>query len=101
MKLLAIGAIAVGVLNASFIEFFTGTNRADVSEELIASEFNRFMAEYRKTYSSTEEYQMRLEIFAQNYRMTLESDVFGITKFSDRTPEELERNLGHWTKTQE
>lgn len=64
------------------------------------TEFEQFVATYRKSYFSIEEYNRRAEIFAANKaeaeEMTRNSKwaTFGINEFSDLTQEEFDVRLG-------
>lgn len=68
--------------------------------------FGVFMKEYGRTYSSVEEYAEKLSIFADNMERVAKMNaahvlingeaVFGVTKFSDISPEEFKANyLGY------
>jgi len=64
----------------------------------VAREFQSFKKTYKKVYSDAEEEETRLAIFRKNFanlyklRMQNPHATFGITKFSDLSPEEF-RNL--------
>jgi len=65
----------------------------------VTDAFGRFMKEYGRSYDSVEEYAKRLSIFAENMERVAKMNaehvlingeaVFGVTKFSDLTPEEF------------
>jgi len=65
----------------------------------VTDAFGRFMKEYGKSYDSVEEYAKRLSIFGENMERVAKMNaehvlingeaVFGVTKFSDLTPEEF------------
>jgi len=65
----------------------------------VTEAFGRFMKEYGKSYDSVEEYAERLGVFAENMERVAKMNaehvlingeaVFGVTKFSDLTPEEF------------
>jgi len=65
----------------------------------VTDAFGRFMKEYGRSYDSVEEYAKRLSIFADNMERVAKMNaehvlingeaVFGVTKFSDLTPEEF------------
>jgi len=65
----------------------------------VTDAFGRFMKEYGKSYDSVEEYAKRLGVFAENMERVAKMNaehvlingeaVFGVTKFSDLTPEEF------------
>jgi C1A family cysteine protease len=69
-----------------------------VIDSSVTSAFTRFMEEYNKQYAD-EEFSVRLGIFAQNLERVNKMNeehiliggeaVFGVTKFSDLTPEEF------------
>jgi len=71
---------------------------AALIDSSVTSAFTNFMAEYGKTYSDVE-FSTRLGIFAQNLERVNQMNkehillggeaVFGVTKFSDLTPEEF------------
>ncbi|KAM7268617.1 hypothetical protein ACFE04_010783 [Oxalis oulophora] len=71
------------------------------NNHLLSSEtekqFNIFMQEYGKTYSTREEYMHRLGVFASNvmkavkHQMLDPTAVHGVTQFSDLTEDEFER----------
>jgi len=58
-------------------------------------EFQEFQKTYFKTYSTSEEYNYRLEVFRKNLKKAKELDAkdhsasYGVTKFSDLTEEEF------------
>jgi hypothetical protein len=66
----------------------------EINEELAGRYFRDFLVAFQKTYSN-EEYVQRYVIFKENLKRTVQmnidhgSPVFGITKFSDLTPEEF------------
>ncbi len=43
----------------------------NASEEQLFSQFQTFMTEHKKTYSTVEEFKERFEIFKQNYKKKL------------------------------
>lgn len=67
----------------------------------VVDAFTRFMKDYSKTYETREEFSKRLGIFADNLDRVSEQNrlhvlaggdaVFGITKFSDLSPEEFKK----------
>ncbi|CAH0388054.1 unnamed protein product [Bemisia tabaci] len=71
-------------------------------------QFLAFMREYGKTYTSKEELEKRFHIFQENMKTVKELNAenkgratFGITEFSDMTPEEFKRTrLGLKRKTE-
>jgi len=78
---------------------FTACVSAVTLNSGVTDAFGRFMKEYGKSYDSIEEYAKRLGVFAENMdrvaKMNAEhvlingEAVFGVTKFSDLTPEEF------------
>merc|ERR1719211_1021432 len=65
----------------------------------VTDAFGRFVKQYNRKYDSVEEYAKRLTIFAENMERVKEMNaknvmingeaVFGVTKFSDLSPEEF------------
>ena len=93
MKTFAILAI-VGIAATAFFAISNGpSNEAE-------AEFRNFLETYRVGYGTTEEYNYRLGVFAQNLERAEELNrlnpdaTFGVTQFSDRTPEEMEQRMG-------
>jgi len=82
-----------------FLLFFTACASAVTLNTGVTDAFGRFMKEYGKSYDSVEEYAKRLAIFADNMERVAKMNaehvlingeaVFGVTKFSDLTPEEF------------
>jgi len=82
-----------------FLFLFTACVSAVTLNSGVTDAFGRFMKEYGKSYDSVEEYAKRLGVFAENMdrvaKMNAEhvlingEAVFGVTKFSDLTPEEF------------
>jgi len=82
-----------------FLLFFTACASAVTLNTGVTDAFGRFMKEYGKSYDSVEEYAKRLAIFADNMERVTKMNaehvlingeaVFGVTKFSDLTPEEF------------
>jgi len=82
-----------------FLFLFTACVSAVTLNSGVTDAFGRFMKEYGKSYDSIEEYAKRLGVFAENMdrvaKMNAEhvlingEAVFGVTKFSDLTPEEF------------
>jgi len=82
-----------------FLLFLTACVSAVTLNSGVTDAFGRFMKEYGKSYDSVEEYAKRLGIFANNMERVAKMNaehvlingeaVFGVTKFSDLTPEEF------------
>jgi len=82
-----------------FLLFLTACVSAVTLNSGVTDAFGRFMKEYSKSYDSVEEYAKRLGIFAENMERVAKMNaehvlingeaVFGVTKFSDLTPEEF------------
>jgi len=82
-----------------FLLFLTACVSAVTLNSGVTDAFGRFMKEYGKSYDSVEEYAKRLGIFAENMERVAKMNaehvlingeaVFGVTKFSDLTPEEF------------
>ena len=94
MKTIAVLAV-VGIAVAAFFAYNSDPN-SEVEEA-----FRSFIEEYRHGYGSSDEYSYRLEVFKENLdkyeelnRLNPEA-VFGITQFSDRTPEEMKAYMGY------
>jgi cathepsin F len=83
-----------------FAIFAAVVSATPLDSEVVGA-FTRFMKDHSKTYETREEYSKRLGIFADNLDRVAESNrlhilaggdaVFGITKFSDLTPEEFKK----------
>lgn len=64
-------------------------------------EFIQFLAKYRKTYGTKEEYNYRLSVFAEKYYFIKEENarqsdyVLGINKFADMNDYEYKQLLGY------
>jgi C1A family cysteine protease len=75
---------------ALFVALFAVASFAETEEE----QFQSFIAKYGKSYSAAE-YSSRFHIFKENLKRAAEQNardphaVFGVTKFSDLTPEEF------------
>eukprot|EP00005_Dracoamoeba_jomungandri_P004421 CAMPEP_0174250906 /NCGR_PEP_ID=MMETSP0439-20130205/919_1 /TAXON_ID=0 /ORGANISM="Stereomyxa ramosa, Strain Chinc5" /LENGTH=365 /DNA_ID=CAMNT_0015331089 /DNA_START=25 /DNA_END=1122 /DNA_ORIENTATION=- len=70
--------------------------------ELEGYTFEHYVSEFRRSYSSESEHQLRKKIFEENYRQVLEYNSqpektwkMGINHFSDRTEEEKQAVLGY------
>jgi len=82
-----------------FLLFFAACVSAVTINSGVTDAFGRFMKEYGKSYDSVEEYAKRLGVFAENMERVAKMNaehvlingeaVFGVTKFSDLTPEEF------------
>jgi len=69
--------------------------------QAVGDAFTRFVKDYGKVYDSTEEYAKRLSIFSDNMERVAKMNaehvlingeaVFGVTKFSDLTPQEFKK----------
>jgi cathepsin F len=64
------------------------------ADDLLIEEFSKFIHKYNKVYQSSEEYQRRFEIFKASMERSEQASeedgaTFGVTKFSDMTPEEF------------
>ena len=92
MKTLAILAV-VGIV-AALLAYNSAPNNK------LEEEFRNFIDEYRHGYGSSDEYNYRFEIFQENMKRCEELSilnpeaVFGVTQFSDRTPEEMKSYMG-------
>ncbi len=68
------------------------------------AQFRSFMTKYHKSYKSQEEYQLRFQIFQDNMKRAAELQRrekpngarFGVTKFSDLSPEEFAARMLHF-----
>jgi C1A family cysteine protease len=62
---------------------------------LLRQRFDKFKSDYKKVYGTKEEEGKRFEIFKENFERAVlqnfehQTDVFGVTKFSDLTQEEF------------
>jgi len=82
-----------------FLFLFAACVSAVTLNSAVTDAFGRFMKEYGKSYDSVEEYAKRLGVFAENMERVAKMNaehvlingeaVFGVTKFSDLTPEEF------------
>lgn len=82
-----------------FLFLFAACVSAVTLNTAVTDAFGRFMKEYGKSYDSVEEYAKRLGVFAENMERVAKMNaehvlingeaVFGVTKFSDLTPEEF------------
>jgi len=82
-----------------FLFLFAACVSAVTLNSGVTDAFGRFMKEYGKSYDSVEEYAKRLGVFAENMERVAKMNaehvlingeaVFGVTKFSDLTPEEF------------
>ena len=67
-------------------------------------EFIQFLAKYRKTYGTKEEYNYRLSVFAEKYYFIKEENAsqdsyrLGINKFADMNDYEYKQILGYKSK---
>jgi len=63
----------------------------DAKEFLVRKQFEEFKNKYGKTYPTAEEEAYRLSVFKQSLERVAKKDksIFGITKFSDLTPQEF------------
>jgi len=93
MKTIAILAL-VGIAATAFFAMSSGPSND------LEAQFREFLETYRVGYSNSDEYAYRLDVFAENmkkveqYNLENPEAVFGVTQFSDRTPEEMERMMG-------
>ena len=94
MKSIAVLAV-IGIAVAAFFAF-NSTPNSEVEEE-----FRSFIEEYRRGYGSSDEYGYRLGVFRDNLKEYEELSrlnpeaIFGVTQFSDRTPEEMKAYMGY------
>ena len=95
MKLIIAVTVAAALVGAYFMT--TGSISQSQTEDMFAS----YVAEYRKSYFSVDEYQKRLDIFAQTLKKIDEQNsnpndqaVYGINHLSDWTEEEFSQLLG-------
>jgi len=67
----------------------------DAKEYLVRQQFEEFKRKFEKTYPTAEEEEYRFSVFKQSVeRVAAKNDeVFGITKFSDLTPQEFRRSF--------
>jgi len=76
---------------------FVGTIFANQDSELVS--FTKFIKKYNKIYSSAQEYQLRFLNFKASLARSGEKDrksvkaSYGITKFSDMSPEEFQNTI--------
>ena len=74
---------------------FDGT--VELEEDLLRNQFDSFISRYRKSYTNSEEYDKRYQVFKDNYKLieehNLKKDVLGYTlgmnSFGDLTQEEF------------
>ena len=91
IALLALAGIAVTALFAVSSE---PSNTMEV-------QFREFLDTYRVGYGTTDEYSFRLGVFEANMKRAEELSIlnpeaeFGVTKFSDRTPEEMQAMMSY------
>jgi C1A family cysteine protease len=93
MKTNAINAV-VGIAATAFFAMSSGpSSNAE-------AEFRDFLNTYRVGYGTTEEYSYRLGVFADNLNRMEELRIenpmatFGVNKFADRTPQEMQKLMG-------
>jgi C1A family cysteine protease len=88
---LAIAAIAVASLFGVYMMSGASTD--------MDSQFQTFVATYRKSYFSQEEYKFRMGVFAENMKEaerlnSVDTATYGMNQFSDWTNEEFQRLNG-------
>ena len=94
MKTIAIIAV-IGLAAAAFFAY-SSTQNNEVEEA-----FRSFIEEYRVGYGNSNEYAYRLGVFEENLKRYEELNIlnpeafFGITQFSDRTPQEMDAYMGY------
>jgi len=88
----SIAALAYFRLNA---EQFTSPSDVELA-------FNEYIAQYGKSYITREEYEYRLDVFAQNMEQISENNsqngvdfYMGLNEFTDMTKDEFSRRLGY------
>lgn len=86
--------LLAGIMTAAY---FNNTSELAFSSE-IDSEFVKYIAKYRKSYASSEEFGARKEIFANAFRTVQEQNAkegetwfAAINQFSDQSQEEFEK----------
>ena len=74
---------------------------ADTNFDVLPT-FKKFMVNYNRNYTSTEEHEFRFQIFKQNLKRIAKVNSgqgngakFGVNKFADWTDEEFEQLLGN------
>lgn len=93
MKTFAI--VTLLAVTALTLYTITSSPRNSVEEQ-----FYQFLETNRVGYSDTAEYEFRLGVFAKNLEKIAELNkanplaTFGVTKFADRTPEEMTKMMG-------
>jgi hypothetical protein len=93
MKTVAILAI-VGVAATLFFAMNSGVS-SDVE-----SQFQAFLANHRVGYGTTDEYNFRLGVFAENLNTIAQLNeanplaTFAVNRFADRTPAEMKQRMG-------
>ncbi|CAI2374859.1 unnamed protein product [Moneuplotes crassus] len=87
--------ITAGLFMASYLIGFSPSKNLELE-----SKFEGFINEYTPIYTTDAEYDYRLGVFAENMKIAEELQEsnpmakFGITPFSDRTPEEMQQMMG-------
>ena len=90
----AITLILIGLAATSLYMLSSSTN-SDVE-----SQFQDFLSTYKVGYSNDYEYDYRFKVFQKNLETIAELNktnpnaTFGVNKFADKTPQEMERRLG-------
>lgn len=93
MKLVLTLAL-LGLASVTFMNF------SEDRDTLAKRQFDGFIQTFDADYKTTEEYEFRLKVFKDNLetyeemRQRNPRATFGVTQFSDRTPEEFESMLG-------
>ena len=104
-QILAALAISGAVATFAFVNVntaSTGSNFLQMTQmEEHEHEFIQFLAKYRKTYGTKEEYNYRLSVFAEKYYFAKEENAsqdsytLGMNKFADMNDYEFKQFLGY------
>ena len=95
MKAYTIIAI-LGVIAVTYMNFHTNTKNSEMM-----ARYQKYVAEYGKSYTSAEEFDFRFQTFVENVRIidahNAQDSTFtmGVNKFADWTTEEYKRILRH------
>ena len=101
MKQAAAVAFAGSLATVAYFKVGQQSSQLFEVDQLSRANFDSYVAEYGKSYGTKEEYEFRLQIFADNLKkinehneMYTDDAVWGLNHMADWTPREYKRLLG-------
>lgn len=92
------GELIIGVIAILAVSYFVANTQ--FGTDVIDTEYTNFIAQYRRNYKSSSEYEFRRSIFKKNYEYIQKFNSegrtwwLGVNNFADMTKEEVKKYMG-------